>query len=176
MNISRTDSDIWYNHKIIGDVSLGVKSKLLFIVMICCIFIIIESIGAAFSNSIAIFTDVIHLFSDLLGFIFSLISVHLATKKASKEHSYGYIRAEILGALCSVVIIWGMTIWIATRAYTRLMRILRGQPIFLKPSIMVLTATLGLIINLILACTLHSHDHSHMGHDHCHEVKHHSHK
>ena len=53
-------------------------SKLVKIVLLCVTFIIVESIGAYLSNSIAIFTDVIHLFSDLLGFLFSLISVHLA--------------------------------------------------------------------------------------------------
>ena len=47
------------------------------------IFMIIESIGAILSNSIAIFTDVVHLFSDLLGFIISLISVHFSRIKAS---------------------------------------------------------------------------------------------
>ena len=43
----------------------------------------IEGIGAYISNSIAIFTDVVHLLSDLLGFIFSLVSIVLSTKKAS---------------------------------------------------------------------------------------------
>ena len=93
---------------------------MILITSICLFFIFVEAIGAAISNSIAIFTDVIHLFSDLLGFIFSLISIYLTSKKANLKNSYGFIRAEILGALISVIIIWGMTIWIAFRAFERL--------------------------------------------------------
>lgn len=44
---------------------------------------ILESIGAAISKSIAIFTDVIHMFSDLLGFVISLISLYYSKKKAN---------------------------------------------------------------------------------------------
>ena len=62
----------------IKDVSEGVKLKLLTVIGVVCVFIVIEAIGAFISNSIAIFTDVVHLFSDLLGFIFSLVSVVLA--------------------------------------------------------------------------------------------------
>lgn len=122
--------DVWYNAEMIKDASEGVKSKLILIVGIICIFILIEAFGALISNSIAIFTDVIHLFSDLLGFVFSLISVILAKRKASKSHSYGYVRAEILGALCSVIIIWGMTIWIASKAYFRLVKIINHEDIY----------------------------------------------
>ena len=99
------------------------------IIFICSFFIVLEAIGAYLSNSIAIFTDLIHLLSDLLGFLFSLLFVVLSTKKAPKEYTYGYIRAEIIGALCSVLIIWIMSIWIAIESINRLIKILKHQPV-----------------------------------------------
>lgn len=150
-----TDQDHWYNPKIIQDTSKGVKTKLLIITSLCIIFMLVEAIGAYISNSIAIFTDVVHLFSDLLGFVFSLASIYLSSKKANDKHSYGYIWAEILGALTSVVIIWGMTIWIIFRAFERLYIMYQGNLIVLDSWIMIGTSIIGVCVNLIMAFSLH---------------------
>lgn len=151
-----SDSDIWYKPHLYRDTHDSVKSKLICIVGLCSFFIIAEIIGAYLSNSIAIYTDVIHLSSDLLGFLFSLVSVHYASLKSTKEYSYGYLRAEILGALSSVIIIWVMSLWIGRVSYVRFMKIVRHQPVHLDPSYMVITSLLGLTINIIMALTLHS--------------------
>lgn len=76
----------------------------------------LEAIGAYFSKSIAILTDCVHLLSDLMGFTFSLISIYLTSKHPTYKKSFGYIRAEILGALLSIFIIWGMTLWVGYEA------------------------------------------------------------
>ena len=34
--------------------------------------------------------------------------------------SYGYLRAEIIGALCSVLIIWGLTVFLIIEAIERI--------------------------------------------------------
>lgn len=77
--LDQSESDVWYKPELYRDMQSGVKSKLIFIVGLCSFFILIELFGAILSNSIAIFTDVVHLLSDLLGFVFSLISVYLAS-------------------------------------------------------------------------------------------------
>lgn len=75
-------SDLWYK-KGSFDVITTVRRKLIVIVSLCCTFIVIESFGAYFSNSIAILTDVIHLLSDLLGFAVSLLTVEMTKKRAN---------------------------------------------------------------------------------------------
>ena len=55
-------------------------------------------------------TDVAHLISDLIGFFFSLLTVKIANKKISHDKTYGYARAEILGAFFSIILIWCLTI------------------------------------------------------------------
>ena len=54
----------------------------------CCIFS-----GGALSNSLALFTDVLHLGSDLISFLISLLAIYLARKPATKKMSFGYHRA-----------------------------------------------------------------------------------
>lgn len=168
------DSKIWYNADRIKEVRGTVQKKLILIIMICMFFIVVETIGAFISNSIAIFTDVAHLFSDLFGFLISLLSVYLSSKAASHKYSYGYARADVLGPLFSVIIIWGMTIIILNEAIGRLIKIINNEQIEIDPVFMLGTSFIGLLVNILMAYFLHSHDgHSHAGHDHGHH--HHGH-
>lgn len=93
--------------------SSGVVERKLFIVMLLCtFFIIVEFIGAYIAKSTAVKTDAIHLLSDLIGFFFSWFSVYLGKKKSTSEYSFGFVRSEIVGALLSIFIIWGMALYI----------------------------------------------------------------
>lgn len=77
---------------------------------------IIEIIGGAIAHSMAIMTDAAHLLSDFSGFLISIFSIWIGTRPASSNMSYGYHRAEIIGALGSVILIWGLTIWLIWEA------------------------------------------------------------
>lgn len=79
-----------------------------------------EIVGGILAQSLAIMTDAAHLFSDLSGFMISIISLWIAKKKATKRMSYGFHRSEIIGALASVALIWGLTIWLVYEAVVRL--------------------------------------------------------
>ena len=173
--VTEEEESYWYDPEIIKDISEGVQNKLIGVVIICCIFIVLEAIGAYISDSVAIFTDVAHLFSDLIGFIISLTSVSLAKREASLKHSYGYIRAESVGALFSVVIIWGLTIWILVKSIDKL---INRDYESLNPTYMLGSAVLGLFVNIIMAIYLHGHGHDHHhdhGHDHSHGHAHNGH-
>lgn len=170
------DENIWYNSEMIRDVSQGVKKRIIIVVVICTFFIVLESIGAYLSHSIAIFTDVAHLVSDLIGFLFSLFSLSLAQRSASLQYTYGFVRAEVLGALFSMVMVWGLTIWIFNVAITRM---INKDYENINPTIMLITAIGALFVNLIMGYFLHDwgpdhgfgHGHSH-GHDHGHSHGH----
>lgn len=80
--------------------------------------------------------------------------------------SFGYHRAEILGALASVLLIWGLIIWLFIEAIHRIV-----DPEEIDGGIMLITAGVGLICNLISIFTLHScggehGHHHHHNHDH----------
>jgi zinc transporter 2 len=78
-----------------------------------------EVAGGYLANSVAIMTDAAHMFSDFCGFFISIFSIWLAQKPSTKKHSYGFHRAEIIGALLSVIIIWGLTAWLLVEAVKR---------------------------------------------------------
>jgi len=82
--------------------------------------------------------------------------------------SFGYHRAEILGALASIMLIWGIIIYLFIEAIHRLI-----DPEEIDGKVMLITACVGLICNFISIFTLHScggeHEHHHHGHSHNHD-------
>jgi cation diffusion facilitator family transporter len=154
--------------------------KLTWVCVICTIFMIIEIIGGYLANSIAIMSDAAHLLSDLLGFLISIISIYISRKIAKNDMSYGYHRAEIIGALVSIVLIWALTIWLLYEATLRIIVTPKVDGL-----IMIIISIIGFSFNVIMGLVLaksgvphshglhgHDHDHDH-DHDHEHELEHH---
>jgi len=159
--------------------------KLIWVCVICTIFMIIEIIGGYLANSIAIMSDAAHLLSDLLGFLISIISIYISRKVAKHNMSYGYHRAEIIGALVSIVLIWALTLWLLYEATIRII-----IPPKVDGFIMLIISIIGFSFNVIMGIVLvksgvahshglhkcdHNHDHDHdheHDHDHDHEHEH----
>ena len=74
--------------------------RLLITTVLCGFFLITELVGGYISNSLSIMTDAAHLLSDIVSFGLSLFAVYLSKKRATKRFTFGYQRAEILGAIC----------------------------------------------------------------------------
>ena len=119
--------------------------KLKIISTVCCSFMIIEFICGYLAGSLAIMSDATHLLSDLAGFLISLFSLIVAMKPANRDFTFGYHRFEVLGALASILIIWGLTIWLLMAA---IWRIQHPNPIV--GFLMVCIAAGGLVFNIIM--------------------------
>lgn len=104
----------------IQDISGKALNKLILVSIVCLIFMIGEFFGGFLANSLAILTDATHLLSDLTGFLISIFSIWIGRKRASITMSYGYHRAEVIGALASVILIWGLTLVLIYEAVIRL--------------------------------------------------------
>jgi zinc transporter 2 len=110
-----------------------------------------EVIGGYISGSLAIMTDAAHMLSDVAGFMISYFAIYMSNRPASFKMSYGYHRAEILGAVASIALIWGLLIWLMIEATER---IIEGPKV--DGEIMLITAIVGLACNIINIFTLHS--------------------
>lgn len=105
------------------------------------------------SGSIAIFTDTAHLASDIMGFAISIYSLKTAQRPATKNLSYGYHRAEVIGTLVSISFLWVMTLFLVGEAIKRVI-----NPPEVEGGIMLITAVGGLIFNIIQMRVLHEED------------------
>jgi len=111
---------------------------------------IAEVIGGYLSESLAIMTDAAHLLSDLLAFCISIYALLVAQRAPTNKLTFGSHRAEIVGALTSVILIWGLTIWLVYEAVLRVI-----DPPKVDGKIMLITAVFGFICNLIMMGMLH---------------------
>ncbi len=92
--------------------------------LLCFLFVVGELLGGYYSGSLAIMADAAHMFSDFASFGVSLFVIWLSGRKPKKTMTYGFYRAEALGALATVVIIWYVT---GILAYLAVERIHTGQ-------------------------------------------------
>ncbi|KAI9138688.1 cation efflux protein, partial [Paraphysoderma sedebokerense] len=120
------------------------KRKLWIASALCFMFFVVELVGGILSGSLAILSDSFHLLSDLLGFSISLFAIYISQRKATKQHSFGFHRAEILGALASVMMIWCLT---SVLVFEAVERIKNPEPI--NADLMLLIASLGVGVNLM---------------------------
>uniref|UniRef100_A0A8R1TZP7 Uncharacterized protein n=2 Tax=Onchocerca TaxID=6281 RepID=A0A8R1TZP7_ONCVO len=130
------------------------------------LFIILELLGGYFANSLALMSDAGHMISDLLSFCVSITAIKLAQKKPTKRLPFGYYRAEILGALVSVIMIWALT---AILVYAAIERIIQ-QDFDVDVTVMLYTAAISVLFNVIMGLILHfgksTHSHFGMSHNH----------
>ncbi|CAJ0951135.1 unnamed protein product [Ranitomeya imitator] len=61
------------------------------------------------AHSLAIMTDAAHLLTDFASMMISLFALWMSSRPATKTMNFGWHRAEILGALLSVLSIWVVT-------------------------------------------------------------------
>ncbi|XP_036950077.1 zinc transporter 8 [Acanthopagrus latus] len=148
------------------------RKRLYVVSVICLIFMIGEILGGYFAGSLAVMTDAAHLLVDFTSFIISLVSLWLSSRPATHKLSYGWHRAEILGALLSVWTIWLVTGVLVYLAVERLI----SDDYTIEGTIMLITSGCAVLANIIMALTLHQsgHGHSHGGlssHGHGHSHK-----
>ena len=153
-------------------VTKRVMFKLLSVSVVCTVLMVAEIVGGIMAGSLAIMTDAAHLFSDLSGFFISIFSLWLTKQPSTKKLTYGYHRAEVIGALTSIVLIWGLTICLITEAVERVI----NQNFEINRYFMLGTAIFGLLCNLLMGKILHGTGGHHHGHDHGHgHIDEHSH-
>jgi cobalt-zinc-cadmium efflux system protein len=119
---------------------------------IAIIFMIVEVIGGIVANSLALISDALHMFTDVGALILSLIVLRIIHRPSTPKMSYGYHRAEILGALASALSLWALC---GVLIYEAILRLI--APPEVKGPIVFIIASIGLIANLMMMRTLHSH-------------------
>lgn len=150
-NTDQNDENIIGYRTKIEDVNFKIINRLVKVCIFCTIFMLIEFFGGWIAGSLAIMTDAAHLLSDLSGFLISMASLYIALRPADKRLTYGYHRAEVIGALSSVLIIWCLTAWLIIEA---IHRFYNPQPI--TGLLMLSISILGLCFNLIMSKILTS--------------------
>jgi cobalt-zinc-cadmium efflux system protein len=120
-------------------------------IIVTVIFMFVELIGGYLSNSLALVSDAAHMLTDVGAMLLSLFAFWVARRPSTPSMSFGYHRAEILGALVSGLLIWMIS---GGLIYEAILRI--NSPPEVKGPIVFIVATIGLAANLLSMWMLHS--------------------
>src|SRR5574344_2429595 len=101
------------------------------------------------SNSLALISDAIHMFTHSFALIISLVAIIIASKTAPISKTFGYYRVEVLAAFIKGITIILSIIWIVYEAFERF---LNPQIIDIKMAMIV--AIIGLVVNIITGVIL----------------------
>ncbi|SCU34980.1 Co Zn Cd efflux system component [Staphylococcus xylosus] len=129
-----------------GHVHTNNKKILLISFLIIGLFMIVEIIGGFISNSLALLSDGLHMFSDTISLGVALVAFIYAEKNATKSKTFGYKRFEILAALFNGVTLFIIGIVIIIEAIGRFF-----NPEDVKSTEMFVISVIGLIVNIIVA-------------------------
>jgi zinc transporter 2 len=162
----------------LNESSRSAQRKLQLACICSLLFMFAEIVGGFLAGSLAIMTDAAHLLSDVAGFCISLFAIWASTLPASSKLSFGFQRAEVIGAITSVLVIWVLTGVLVYAAIERFMECIGPNPKErVNGKLMFIVACIGLLVNLILMQIL-GHGHSHGiggGHGHSHGGENHGH-
>ena len=109
-----------------------------------------EVIGGLLSGSLSLLSDAVHNLSDTASLAISLVARRIARRGATPSKTFGYKRAEILGAFVNLVTLVLIALFLVKEAIDRLVA---PQPI--DGTTMLIVATIGLAANVLTALLLY---------------------
>lgn len=124
------------------------RTRLWVAIAIIGAFLVVQLIGAAVSGSLALLADAGHMASDLIGLVVALVAAVVAARPATDRQTYGYRRAEVLGALVNGVILVVVAVSVTVSAIGRLVTGAEGEAHEVQGVPMLVVAAIGLGANI----------------------------
>ena len=121
------------------------RNRLILASVLCLLFMVIEIIGGVWANSLAIASDAAHMLTDFASFMISLFSICMAARPATQRMTFGWHKAEVVGATISVLMIWVVT---GILVYVAILRIINDEH-NIDAKIMLITSGVGVGVNIM---------------------------
>lgn len=120
-----------------------VKGKnLVYSILLNILITVAQLVGGIISGSLALISDALHNFSDVLSLGFSLFAHKLSRKKASINQTFGYKRAELIAAFVNAITLVVVALILT---YGAIERLFNTHPI--QSGMVIWLAILGIAVN-----------------------------
>jgi cobalt-zinc-cadmium efflux system protein len=116
--------------------------NLVYSILLNLLITVAQVIGGVISGSLALLSDALHNFSDVLSLVFSLIAHKLSRRKASINNTFGFKRAELIAAFINAAT---LVIVAFILIYGAIERFFNPQPI--QSGLVIWMALLGIVVN-----------------------------
>ncbi|WP_348675034.1 cation diffusion facilitator family transporter [uncultured Abyssibacter sp.] len=113
-------------------------------------FAAVEAAAGLWADSLALLGDAGHMLTDSAALGIGAVAAKLATRGPTPRLSYGWKRAELVGALINVLFMYAVVALVGWSAIHRLI-----EPVNVDAPAVVLVGVLGLAVNILVAWLLH---------------------
>ncbi len=96
------------------------QRRLLIVLGVTSAYLLTELVGGYLTGSLALLSDAVHMLTDIAALCLGMLTLWISTRPASSAKTYGYLRAEILGALLNGLFLWVLVVFIWIEAFERL--------------------------------------------------------
>lgn len=120
------------------------RGRLAAVLAITVTVMIVEVVGAIVSGSLALLADAAHMLTDVAGLTMGLVAASLARRPATPLRTWGYHRAEILGAAAQAALLFAVGTFVLVEGVRRLL-----EPPEVASGAMVVFGVVGLVGNAV---------------------------
>jgi cobalt-zinc-cadmium efflux system protein len=133
------------HNRIIPGEDKGIQ-RLIWALLVNVLLTVVQVIGGIVSGSLALIADALHNFSDAASLFIALVARKWAKKPADKKRTFGYKRAELIGAMINLTTLILLGIYLLFEA---ILRSFEPEPI--AGWIVVIIASVALVIDVVTA-------------------------
>lgn len=132
--------------------------RIISLLVLDTMFFLLEAVIGYTVHSLALVADSFHMLNDIISLFIALWAVQVKnTKPADGKYTYGWQRAEILGALINAVFLLALCFTIVIEAIQRLV----SPPEISNAKLILIVGFAGLLSNFVGLVLFHEHGHSH---------------
>ena len=136
-------------------------------------YFVVELVVGNITNSVALVADAFHMLSDVISLVIATVAVRISRQR-SDINTYGWVRAEVVGANINTVFLLALCL---TIVFDAIKRFIQPEPIE-NVDLLLIVGSIGLGINIIglfLFQGFHGHSHGGSSHGHSHTDNSHGH-
>ncbi len=120
------------------------RGRLTLVLAITVGVLVVEVVGALVSGSLALLADAGHMLTDVAGLTLGLVASVLSRRPATDARTWGYRRAEVLGAAAQAAVLLAVGVFILVEGVRRLV-----DPPEVTSGVMIVFGLVGLVGNLV---------------------------
>ncbi|XP_060773878.1 proton-coupled zinc antiporter SLC30A1-like [Neoarius graeffei] len=129
-------------------------ARLLCMLSLTFSFFVVEVVVSQLTSSLAMRLDSFYMLLDVMALIVALVAVCFAERtQSTKKNTFGWIRAEVMGALINAVLLTALCFTIVLKAIEHFTELHEIE----NPIVVITVGVAGLVVNLLGLCLFHSH-------------------
>lgn len=125
------------------------RTRLLVVVGVGVFVVLVQLVGAWYSGSLLLYSDAAHMSTDVAAVALAAYAVHVATRPATPQKTFGWHRSEIVAAFLNAVGLWVVSAFFVVEAVRRV-----RDPPEVVGQVVFAVGAFTLVVNLGLAWLL----------------------